>query len=56
MDRETQTQTTVMCDHTECPDGYCEWHEWAEKMQETHDQCRCPVCGLFAVWIKKKSN
>lgn len=41
------------CRHTKAPTGYVEWHEWAEKKAKTHDQIRCPGCGLFKVWVKR---
>ena len=36
------------------PTGYVQWHKWAEKMTKTHEQIRCPDCGLFMIWVKKK--
>jgi len=39
--------------HTDCPDGYIHWHEWAEKMNKSHKQIKCEKCGLFSIWIKK---
>lgn len=39
--------------HTACPRGYLVWHEWAEKMAETHDSTRCPACGLWAIWVPR---
>lgn len=38
------------CKHTPSPNGYIQWHEWAEKMEKTHVQERCPICGLWAIW------
>lgn len=39
------------CDnHTVCPEGYIEWHQWAEFMSKTHTQRRCRECGLYAIW------
>lgn len=32
------------------PQGYLEWHEWAERMSRTHHQERCPGCQLYTVW------
>ena len=40
-------------DHTACPDGYLEWHAWAEKMSRTHRQRKCPSCGLYEIWEPK---
>ena len=39
--------------HTEGPDGYLEWHSWAEQMNETHEQTYCPSCGMFVIWGPK---
>jgi len=40
--------------HTPCPEGYLEWHAWAEQMGRTHDQKQCPECGRYAIWEKRK--
>ena len=43
-----------MCkDHTPCPKRYIEWFEWAGKKGKTHDQIKCPDCGLYAIWVPK---
>jgi hypothetical protein len=42
--------------HTRGPDGYIGWHEWAECMQKTHRQHRCPDCGLFAIWTPRRED
>lgn len=39
--------------HTACPSGYLAWHEWAERMSETHRQRRCTSCGLYAIWERR---
>lgn len=36
--------------HTPAPRGYVAWHEWAEKMEETHYQVRCKGCDKFQIW------
>ena len=41
------------CDHTPCPKEYLQWHEWAEEMEKTHRQIRCPHCGLWTIWVSK---
>lgn len=46
--------TPSECQHTPCPEGYLAWHDWAEKMAETHRQKRCPVCRLWSIWVPKK--
>lgn len=40
-------------DHTACPSGYLAWHEWAERMAETHVTRRCRHCGFWTVWVPK---
>ena len=45
---------TAECRHTPCPTGYVAWHEWAEKKALTHEQERCPGCGLWAIWRRKR--
>jgi hypothetical protein len=40
--------------HTECPGGYTDWHEWAARMHKTHTQRKCPGCGLYRIWVKRK--
>ena len=42
----------VTCRHTKCPEGYVDWHQWAERKSETHRQERCPLCGKWAIWRK----
>jgi len=39
--------------HTPCPAGYLQWHEWAQHMSKTHKQIRCPRCKLWAIWVRK---
>ena len=29
------------------PEGYLNWHEWAEKKAKTHKQVRCKECGKY---------
>ena len=43
----------MTCRHTICPDGYVEWHEWAEKKSKHHVQVKCPNCGLWAIWRRR---
>lgn len=40
-------------DHTPCPEGYIQWHAWAEEMGKTHKQRKCQGCGLYAIWEPK---
>ncbi len=42
--------------HTRCPEGYCEWHEWAEKKGRRHYVIRCPGCELWAIWKRKPAD
>lgn len=39
--------------HTPSPDGYLQWHAWAQRMAETHINRQCKGCGLWAVWEPK---
>ncbi len=39
--------------HTVAPEGYIQWHAWAETMSKTHHQRKCDGCGLFAIWEPK---
>lgn len=41
-------------DHTPCPEGYLQWHAWAETMSKTHRQEKCGGCGLYAIWTPKR--
>lgn len=41
------------CNHTATPNGYMEWHIWAEEASKTHDAVRCPHCSLYAIWMPK---
>lgn len=38
--------------HTPCPDGYVQWHEWADAKSKTHMQIKCEGCGLYKIWVK----
>jgi hypothetical protein len=40
-------------DHTEGPEGYNHWHDWAARMGQTHRQLRCAGCGLYKIWVRK---
>lgn len=42
-------------DHTPAPEGYIQWHAWAQDMRKTHRQRRCAGCGLFRVWEPKQA-
>jgi rRNA maturation protein Nop10 len=44
------------CKHTPHPDGYLQHAAWAEEKLKTHRQERCPVCGLWAIWVPKKAR
>lgn len=33
--------------------SYVSWHEWAEKqVKRGYIQKKCPVCNLYAIWVK----
>lgn len=38
--------------HTDEPDGYLQWHAWAEKKSKTHHQIKCPGCGYYVIWVR----
>lgn len=42
---------TGKCIHDDGPRGYIAWHEWAAEKRKTHRQKRCPVCGLYKIWV-----
>jgi len=41
------------CKHTPHPRGLREHLDWQEEKAKTHRQERCPICGLWAVWVPK---
>lgn len=43
----------MTCKHTPSPEGYVEWHSWAERKAKTHKQVKCKSCGLYEIWSKK---
>jgi hypothetical protein len=44
------------CKHTPRPTGYLPFVEFARVKSKTHRQERCPVCGLWAIWVPKKKR
>lgn len=42
--------------HTPSPDGYLQWHAWAEQKAKTHRQSRCPTCGFWSIWKPKQKR
>jgi hypothetical protein len=52
-DAEGIARHAYLCEtmHTPCPEGYVNWHEWAEAMSKTHRQIPCPGCGLYYIWV-----
>lgn len=42
--------------HTPCPDGYLQWHEWAQEHSRRHKQIRCPGCDLLTIWIRRDDS
>jgi hypothetical protein len=41
-------------DNTKAPRGYVQWHLWADRKSRRHVQVRCPGCGRFAIWRRRK--
>lgn len=39
--------------HTKHPEGYLQFHAWAEKKMRTHEQVQCPTCGWWAIWKRR---
>jgi hypothetical protein len=51
MPKTTNRKKTTCGDHTPCPDGYSQWHFWAEHMSNTgKKQEKCDECGRLAIW------
>lgn len=45
------SDTKQKCQHTPQPEGYMQWHAWADAMMKAGwRQRRCPQCGLWAIW------
>lgn len=42
--------------HTKAPEGYLQWHGWADKKSKTHVCGRCPTCGYWTVWTPKAAR
>lgn len=42
--------------HEPWPTGYVAASDHADKMLQTHDQTRCPQCGLWAIWTAKTAT
>lgn len=43
-----------MMDHTDGPDGYLQWHDWARRMSKNHRQSKCAGCGLYKIWTPRQ--
>jgi hypothetical protein len=41
------------CVHTPQPEGYLQWHSWADQASKTHAQIKCEKCGLWQIWLPK---
>lgn len=52
--RATEADCPNFINHTPCPSGYNQWHEWARKMGRGYKQERCSGCGLFAIWVPRR--
>jgi len=42
--------------HSKEPEGYLQWHAFAEEKSKTHRQIRCQTCGLYVIWVKRKKH
>lgn len=42
--------------HTPAPTGYVEWHQWAARMSRAREQVRCAGCGLYQIWIFRRTD
>jgi predicted RNA-binding Zn-ribbon protein involved in translation (DUF1610 family) len=47
-------ECTQASKHTKAPEGYIDWHLWAEKKARSHVQHECPTCGFWAIWKPKR--
>lgn len=47
---ESMKKIKSKCHHTKCPEGYLQWHAWAEQKSKKHTCFKCLSCGKFAVW------
>lgn len=47
--RAEQDRCPNVAEHVYGPDGYIQWHAWAQKMSKTHRQTRCPGCGFWLI-------
>lgn len=58
--RKQQKFTLYTCPdrkkHTKAPEGYQQWHDWADRKSRTHYQVKCSTCGLYAIWVKKDAK
>ena len=45
-----------IANHTKCPDGYNDWHDWADQKARRHRQIKCPVCKRWAIWVRRDAN
>jgi hypothetical protein len=46
----TSERTYCTLPHTYGPSTAAAWREWAAEMARTHDNERCPDCGLWVIW------
>lgn len=47
---------TNAANHTPCPGGYVARAEWALEKGRRHYVVRCPGCGLYAIWKRRKKT
>lgn len=53
---ENKNECPEVKKHSKEPEGYLQWHAWAEKKIKTHRQVRCKVCKLLVIWVPRKKT
>lgn len=53
LSKEYKPTCPNLIEHTVQPEGYLQWHYWAEqRYKEGYRQKKCKGCGLFTIWHK----
>lgn len=42
--------------HTQSPDDYVQFHNWAKRMQTNHTQIQCKTCKFWCIWVLKSKQ